>query len=161
MKHLTLCFLIKRNNQNIPTQICLAMKKRGFGEGKYNGYGGKVEEGETIEQAVARETMEEIGVEIIDPKKVGELVFSYLDIDITSKAYIYFCETWNNDPIETEEMNPEWFNIETIPYEQMWVDDIHWLPQVLDGKLISGKIIFIDQKTIHQKSIEIVEQFDE
>lgn len=44
--------------------ICLAMKKRGFGEGNWNGYGGKVEEGESIEEAVVREIQEESGIEV-------------------------------------------------------------------------------------------------
>lgn len=34
--------------------ILLGLKKRGFGEGKWNGFGGKVEPGETIHQAAAR-----------------------------------------------------------------------------------------------------------
>lgn len=35
-------------------EILLGLKKRGFGEGKWNGFGGKVEPGETIPQAAAR-----------------------------------------------------------------------------------------------------------
>ena len=52
----TLC-LLRRNEE-----ILLAMKKRGFGEGKYNGVGGKIEGTETPEAAMLRETKEEIGV---------------------------------------------------------------------------------------------------
>jgi 8-oxo-dGTP diphosphatase/2-hydroxy-dATP diphosphatase len=33
------------------SQVLLGMKKRGFGEGKWNGFGGKLDLGETIEQA--------------------------------------------------------------------------------------------------------------
>jgi len=51
-KHLTLLFLIKED------QILLAMKKRGFGMGRFNGVGGKIEPGETIEQAMIRECQE-------------------------------------------------------------------------------------------------------
>ena len=40
------------------------MKKRGFGEGKWNGFGGKVEEGETILQAALRELKEECGASV-------------------------------------------------------------------------------------------------
>ena len=36
-------------------RLLLGMKKRGFGAGYYNGFGGKVEAGETIAQAAARE----------------------------------------------------------------------------------------------------------
>ena len=61
LRNSTLVFLIKKNNGSI-TDICLAMKKRGFGKGRWNGVGGKVEAGETIEAAAMREAREEIGV---------------------------------------------------------------------------------------------------
>ena len=54
MKHVTLLFLLTDD------QILLAMKKRGFGMGRWNGVGGKIEPGETIEEATARECREEI-----------------------------------------------------------------------------------------------------
>ena len=41
----TLCFLLRKD------EILLAKKKYGFGVGKWNGVGGKVEKGETIEEA--------------------------------------------------------------------------------------------------------------
>jgi hypothetical protein len=41
MRNSTLLFLVKKNGEEI-TDICLAMKKRGFGSGRYNGVGGKV-----------------------------------------------------------------------------------------------------------------------
>ncbi|MEI7478242.1 MAG: NUDIX domain-containing protein [bacterium] len=40
------------------------MKKRGFGEGKRNGAGGKQQEGETIEETASRELVEETAVDI-------------------------------------------------------------------------------------------------
>ena len=57
MQEETLCFLT--NND----KILLAMKKRGFGVGKWNGVGGKIKKEESIEQAVQRETKEEIMVD--------------------------------------------------------------------------------------------------
>ena len=36
------------------TRVLLGMKKRGFGQGRWNGFGGKVEKGETILQAAVR-----------------------------------------------------------------------------------------------------------
>ena len=59
IRNTTLLFLIKRENANI-VEICLAMKKRGFGMNRWNGVGGKLEKDETVEQATIRET-EEIG----------------------------------------------------------------------------------------------------
>jgi len=37
-----------------PSEILLGYKKRGFGARKWNGFGGKVEIGETIEEAAKR-----------------------------------------------------------------------------------------------------------
>ena len=58
MKVASLCFLVDKKNK----RVLMGMKKRGFGAGKYNGFGGKVEAGETIEEAVIRELWEESGV---------------------------------------------------------------------------------------------------
>lgn len=42
--------IIERNGK-----VLLGLKKKGFGQGYYNGFGGKVEPGETIVQAAERE----------------------------------------------------------------------------------------------------------
>ena len=41
--------LVQRENE-----VLLGFKKRGFGQGKWNGFGGKVEPGETIVNAAVR-----------------------------------------------------------------------------------------------------------
>jgi 8-oxo-dGTP pyrophosphatase MutT (NUDIX family) len=64
-KRLTL--LLLRSNG----RILLGRKKRGFGAGKANGFGGKVEVGETIKEAAVREMQEESGV-TIDPADACE-----------------------------------------------------------------------------------------
>ena len=42
-------------------RVLLGMKKRGFGAGKWNGFGGKLEPGESVVEAAAREVREECG----------------------------------------------------------------------------------------------------
>ncbi|MCP5842996.1 NUDIX domain-containing protein, partial [Klebsiella pneumoniae] len=56
-------------------ELLLAMKKRGFGAGKWNGVGGKIEAGETIEDALVRECQEEINVTPLNWQAVAELDF--------------------------------------------------------------------------------------
>ena len=53
IKKLTLCIIHQH------PRVLLGMKKRGFGMGRWNGFGGKVEAGETIEDATRREVGEE------------------------------------------------------------------------------------------------------
>ena len=69
LRKATLCFLLRDD------EVLLAMKKRGFGVGKWNGVGGKVMEGESIEEAMKRECREEIGVALKELEEVGELSF--------------------------------------------------------------------------------------
>lgn len=137
-KNLTLLFLLKDD------KILLAMKKRGFGVGRYNGVGGKIEPGETIEQAMIRECQEEIEVTPINYWKVAEHDFRQDQGEDPWRMYthVYFCDQWQGEPVETEEMAPQWFDYGDIPYDQMWQDDAHWLPQVLEGQKLLGYFTF-------------------
>lgn len=126
----TLCLLKKED------KILLAMKKRGFGKDKYNGVGGKIESGETIEEAMIRETKEEILVTPIKYEKVGYIEFDeyYKNSKIRLAFHLYLIYEWEGEPTETDEMKPEWFNINNIPYDKMFPDDKYWLPLILEGK---------------------------
>ena len=68
-EYANLCFVIRDG------QILLIRKKRGLGAGKINGPGGRLEAGETAEQAAIRETQEEIGVTPTGLDHAGELFF--------------------------------------------------------------------------------------
>lgn len=130
MKQLTLLFLQRDN------QVLLAMKKRGFGAGRWNGVGGKLDKGETVEQALVRECQEEIEVTPFTYKKAAEITFheQHTGTPHTLHVHVFVCTDWTGEPTETEEMAPQWFDQDKIPYDQMWADDPYWLPQVLQGK---------------------------
>ena len=140
MRQSTLVFVFNPENQ-----ILLAMKKRGFGEGKWNGAGGKVEEGETIVQAASRELREETGIEIVPEKMESKWVLHFhfsgkpeWDQDVNlfvSHGYTGWFE-------ETEEMKPEWFDADKIPFDAMWEDDPYWLPRVIDGENVEFEFYF-------------------
>ena len=141
MRKDTLLFLIDGDAQ----KILLAMKKRGFGSGKYNGVGGKVDSGENIEAAAVREAREEICVEVNerDLQKAAVLRFSFEGKpEWNIECHVFTARAWEGKPLETEEMAPQWFFLDAIPFEKMWVDDKHWLPQVLEGKKLDGDFHF-------------------
>ena len=142
MKQTTLCFLLKDDN------VLLAMKKRGFGTGKWNGVGGKVQEGEDISAAMVLEIKEEIGVTVVpgDLELVGTLDFDFTDNhDWAQICSVFITRAWDGDPAESEEMRPQWYPKNALPFNAMWVDDPHWLPLVLAGKKIKGKFLFEDK----------------
>ena len=131
---MTLCFLIKDN------KILLATKKRGFGEGKYNGVGGKLKNGETKEEAMIRETEEEINVTPIEYKYVGTIEFDeyYKEEREYNILYLFIVTKWKGNISESDEMNPVWFDMDKIPYDNMFNDDRYWLPVILEGKKIKA-----------------------
>lgn len=153
MRDSTLLFLINKDS-GIVEHICLAMKKRGFGSGRYNGVGGKVESGETIEQALLREAEEEIGVRALNIKKYGELTFIFPhNPTFDQVVHVYLTDTWDGEPSESEEMKPQWFSVEEIPYKDMWPDDIFWLPKVIDGLFVRARFVFGEGDIILEQDV--------
>ena len=156
LRDVTLVFLVKRE-KGIISELCLAMKKRGFGMGRYNGVGGKLEVGETIESAAKREAREEIGVEIRHLEKVAELTFIFAHNSAWNQlVHVYTTDKWSGEPTESEEMNPKWFAVADIPFEKMWPDDRFWLPHMLAGKLVRAEFTFGEGDVILDKKVEAV-----
>ncbi len=127
--------------------ILLGMKKRGFGAGRWNGMGGKPKREESVEMAAVRELEEEIGLKasVGDLKKCAVLDFFFEHkSDWDQRVHVFFVKRWEGEPTESEEMRPQWFSFKEIPFDIMWPDDRHWLPEVLQGKLITGKFHFAD-----------------
>ena len=153
MRKSTLLFLIKKDGNTI-TDICLAMKKRGFGKGRYNGVGGKVERDETVEEAVRREAKEEIGISVLEMSQCATLAFTFPhNPDWSQEVHVYFSTKLEGEPVESEEMNPSWFIVERIPYETMWPDDSYWLPKVLEGGKVKGKFTFGEGDSILEHEV--------
>ena len=137
--------------------ILLAMKKRGFGAGHWNGAGGKPEPGEAIIDTARRECFEEIAVTPGKLDKVAEINFySQGKPGDDQQAHVYFCYGWAGEPTETEEMRPQWFDIDTIPYDSMWADDIYWLPVVLSGKKIEANFYFDANNQVADHQIKVL-----
>jgi 8-oxo-dGTP diphosphatase / 2-hydroxy-dATP diphosphatase len=141
-KLLTLCVVHKEN------QVLLGMKKRGFGQGRWNGFGGKLMEGERIEIAARRETEEEAGLKALDIKERGVLTFEFKDDPEILEVHVFSASVFEGKLAETEEMKPKWFNVKDIPYGKMWPDDKYWLPLLLNGKNFQGNFYFRDNDTL-------------
>lgn len=137
-------------------KILLSLKKRGFAEGKLNGVGGKLKEGETIENTVIRETKEEIDVDLIEYEKVG--LIDFIEIYKGEKEnvvmHVYIASKWEGEPKESDEVKPVWVDISNMPYDQMMPDDKYWLPQVLEGKKINAKFEFDENWKLINKLVE-------
>lgn len=147
-KTLTLCVIYRKD------KVLLGMKKRGFGAGRWNGFGGKVHKGESIEDAAIRELHEEAGVTPRALMARGTLTFQFQNDPVKLMVHLFSANEFEGEPIESEEMKPQWFSYDAIPYDTMWPDDRLWLPQVLEGKNIQGKFFFKDPDTLLSHSLK-------
>lgn len=141
------CYLIRPMSPNTPDdgaeEVLLGRKKFGLGEGNLVGPGGKVEPGETPEQAITREVFEETGLSIRSPQLVGFLVYPFPSRPAWSqKSWVFVCRDWSGEPRESDELVPEWFPVTDVPVERMWDDAKYWLPGVLAGGTVSATFEF-------------------
>jgi len=149
----TLCIVYKY------PEILLGMKKRGFGSGLWNGFGGKVHpvksakggpasrkfnrvKKESIEEAAKRELREECGLTAVEMEKVGVIKFEFQGKKDAPEVHFFWVKKWTGNPAESEEMRPSWFQINNIPLDKMWPDDKYWIPIFLDNKKFKGKFLF-------------------
>lgn len=141
-------------------RVLLAMKKRGFGQGKWNGVGGKPNPGEEITAAAIRESQEEIGVTPVEFNNVAVLNFYFPSVpsekNWNQQVLVFTATRWKGAPIETEEMRPKWFKIKDVPYGEMWQDDIIWMPKVFAGALIRASFMFGENEKLMEHYIEEV-----
>lgn len=127
--------------------ILLGRKRRGMGYGKWNGFGGKIEAGETMRQCAARELREECGLFMApkDLEMVGDLYFHQpSDPEWSHAGIVYFARNWQGEPCLSDEMDPRWFYPEDFPYDDMWMADRVWLSMILSGRKIRGTIYFAE-----------------
>jgi 8-oxo-dGTP diphosphatase / 2-hydroxy-dATP diphosphatase len=129
-------------------RVLLAMKKRGFGEGRWNGYGGKVQEGEAVPVSAARELEEEAGISGISLTPAGLMHFEFPAEEKLLEVHLFRNSGFTGTAVETDEMRPQWFNFDDVPYSQMWPDDKIWLPEFLAGRDIEARFVMGDIDTI-------------
>jgi 8-oxo-dGTP pyrophosphatase MutT (NUDIX family) len=143
MQDATLVFLLKGKPVS---QVLLGYKKIGFGQGKYTGFGGKIERRERVVEAALRELSEETGVTVSDPQSLkfnAILTFRFPRKRAWEhRVFVFTTHHWEGKPAESNEMRPQWFAVENIPYHHMWDDARHWLPLALAGEVFSAYFRF-------------------
>ncbi|MGV8141358.1 MAG: 8-oxo-dGTP diphosphatase [Candidatus Woesearchaeota archaeon] len=158
----TICFPYAGN------QILLGFKLKGFGRGKYNGFGGKfdAQKGDNIiEDTAVRELMEEsslkASVSDLEKRAVIDFIFPAKS-SYNQRVHVYFLKKFEGNPEMTEEMDPGWFSSHDIPYTKMWDSDKLWLPQLLEGKKFYATFFWKDDnETVAKYSIDYTTKLDE
>ena len=146
----TLCFVFDAD------QVLLIRKKRGLGAGKINAPGGRIDPGETPLACAIRETQEELHVTPGDLRLAGEHRFQFVD-GYSLHVHVYAATSFAGTPTETDEAIPLWTPVSAIPFDEMWADDILWIPHMLSERRFDGRWIF-DGDHIVDHVLEVLEE---
>jgi len=138
MKIATICLLCREQS------LLLGVKKEGFGTGKINAPGGKVKEAEKIKSAAAREVFEEAGIIVEETALQQVAVFQfYFEANFVFECHVLLVKQCEGEEKESDEMGDfQWYPFDKLPFEKMWVGDRLWMPLVLSGKRIEGRVDF-------------------
>lgn len=135
-----------RNGSN-DFEVLLGRKKRGLGVSKFVGLGGKLRPGEHPRTAAVREIGEEARL-IVDPGQLQHVgLLSYIfsgNPSLSQESWVYLCRNWVGEPAESDEIAPQWHPSRELPFDRMWSDASHWLPQALHGTFTRASYVFAE-----------------
>lgn len=131
----TLCY-IKHNGCTL--MVHRNKKANDIHEGKWNGLGGKFEAGETPEECVIREVLEESGLSIRDPKYCGLLMFPNFKGN-DWYVFVFTATDFTGELIDSPEGRLEWIPDEKLLDLNLWESDHIFFPWIQDKKLFSAK----------------------
>ncbi len=149
MKLMTLCYL-KKDGKTLMLNVT---KKDSISTGFWNGLGGKFEEGETPEECVAREVLEESNLTIKDPVLKGRITFTDIEKGSKNNGHVYvFVATQFTGTIENStEGILEWIDdskLNTLKRHQADAVFSKWLS---GDKFFSAKFTYQGEKLINHK----------
>ncbi|MCA9352013.1 NUDIX domain-containing protein [Patescibacteria group bacterium] len=131
-------------------QILLGLKQKKVAAGKRSGYGGKQESGDvSMHHTAVRELFEETG-EGISAEPHDMIPQAVIDFTLKNsegnhfamRVFIYLLEKFSGEPCDSDEMKDhQWFDVDSIPYDNMLVDNQLYLPKVLNKEYFTAEIV--------------------
>lgn len=147
MKLATLCYVIDKNNNSI-LMIYRNKKQNDYHQGKWNGLGGKFEQGESPEECAIREIEEESGLKVSSVKMKGFITFPMFDGKDDWYVFLFTTDEFNGKLIDSAEGKLEWIPIDKLTEINLWEGDKIFIPWLFQEKFFSAKFHYIDGQFI-------------
>jgi len=152
MKLATLCYL-RKDNQTL--MILRNKKDNDMHKGKWNGLGGKLEEGESPEECAIREIKEEAGYTIEEPTLKGVLTFpNFTGNDEDWYVFVFLATKFKGEELkESAEGDLKWINDSELLNLNLWAGDKIFLPLLNQQKFFSGKFVYENGKLVEHSVV--------
>ncbi len=96
--------------------------------GKYNGLGGKLEPGESPEECMRREVLEEAGLTVVEAEYKGHITFPAFDGEDDWYVWVYLVTRFEGEPRSGPEGELVWVETAAVADLPLWEGDRHFLP---------------------------------
>ena len=120
MKNTTLCYI--ENERSEYLMLHRVKKQNDLNHDKWIGVGGKCEEGESPEECVCRETLEETGLTLTDYRYRGVITF-VSDIWEGEYMHLFTATGWTGTLRECSEGVLEWLHKDALAALPQWTDE--------------------------------------
>jgi 8-oxo-dGTP diphosphatase len=114
-------------------------KENDYHLGKWNGLGGKFEQGESPEECAIREIKEESGLTVNNITMKGFITFPMFDGKEDWYVFLFVSDKYEGKLIDSKEGNLAWIPNEKLMEINLWDGDKIFIPWLFKDKFFSAK----------------------
>lgn len=150
MKLATLCYVTDKKTDST-LMIHRVKKENDYHEGKWNGLGGKFEQGESPEECAIREIEEECGLKVKSIKMKGFITFPMFDGKDDWYVFLFTADEFTGELIDSNEGNLAWIKNNALIDLNLWDGDKIFIPWLFADKFFSAKFNYENGKYINHE----------
>jgi 8-oxo-dGTP diphosphatase len=147
MKLATLCYVTDKKT-NSTLMLHRVKKENDYHEGKWNGLGGKFEQGESPEDCAIREIEEECGLKVKSVTMKGFITFPLFDGKDDWYVFLFTADDFEGELINSPEGNLAWIPNEQLVDLFLWDGDKIFIPWLFKDKFFSAKFDYKDGRFV-------------
>ncbi|HRN17841.1 MAG: 8-oxo-dGTP diphosphatase [Trueperaceae bacterium] len=111
-------------------------------QGKWNGLGGKLEPGESPEECMRREVLEESGLSVKEAELKGVITFPGFDGGTDVFTFVFVVTGFSGEPRSSAEGDLFWVTTELLADLDLWEGDRHFLPWLTEPGWFSASFVY-------------------
>lgn len=140
IKLATLCYV---RDETHTLMLHRVKKANDMHAGKWNGLGGKLENGESPEECAIREVFEESGLRWVNPRLRGVISFPRFSKGDDWYTFVFVGGDYSGDLIDSPEGVLAWVENDRLAELNLWPGDRIFLRWLDDDRFFSAKFVYI------------------